>query len=170
MLEETRILTFSGDKNLRVIDVDLTLLALRETTFGDTKDGAFGVRLAEPLIEKNGGVITNSEGDRGMKETWGKRAAWVDYSGVIQGEPLGVAIFDHPESFHYPARWHVRDYGLLAANPFGAQAFDKELPEAAVTLSPGRSLRLRYRVLIHGAIDREALAGLYRSFAAARAR
>lgn len=166
MLQETRTMTFAGNQTLRTIDVDITLQALAETTFGDTKDGAFGIRLAEPLTEKNGGVITSSEGTRGMKETWGKRAAWVDYSGEINGEKLGVALFSHPKSFHHPARWHVRDYGLLAVNPFGEQAFDKSLPDGAYTLAKGKSLRLRYQIVIHGALDSQTLGSLYEAFAA----
>ena len=70
-----------------------------------------------------------------MKETWGKPAEWVDYSGVLDGEKLGVALFDSPESFHHPARWHVRDYGLLAINPFGSSAFD---PKLRRLVCPGR--------------------------------
>lgn len=53
ILEESRTMTFSGDARMRIVDVDLTLKALVDTTFGDPKDGAFSVRLAEPLTEKN---------------------------------------------------------------------------------------------------------------------
>ena len=49
------------------------------------------------MTEKNkGGKMINAEGKSGMKDVWGKRSNWVDYSGVIEGEKLGVAIFDHP--------------------------------------------------------------------------
>ena len=122
---------------LRIVDVDIELKALVDTTFGDSKDGAFSVRLAEPLTEKNSGTMVNSEGGRKMDQTWGKRASWVDYSGTLEGEKLGVALFEHPDSFHHPSRWHVRDYGLLAVNPFGSNAFDKEAPVSKFVLSEG---------------------------------
>jgi hypothetical protein len=32
---------------------------------------------------------------------------------------IGVAIFDHPKNHAHPTWWHVRDYGLFAANPVG---------------------------------------------------
>jgi hypothetical protein len=166
MLEEDRTMTFHDGRALRIVDVDLTLKALVNTTFADSKDGAFSVRLAEPLTEKNSGAIVNSAGGRSMAETWGKPANWVDYSGQLDGEKLGVALFDHPSSFHHPARWHVRDYGLLAVNPFGANAFDKQVPEAPVTLSRGQSLRLRYRIVVHPAMDSAQIEQLYRQFAA----
>jgi hypothetical protein len=66
----------------------------------------------------------------------------VDYRGNW-GEKVGVAVFDHPASFHHAPQWHVRDYGLLAANPFGRKAFDAELPEASFVLAKGKSIRLR---------------------------
>jgi hypothetical protein len=165
MLEETRHMAFGERPGLRIVDLDVSLKALVDTTFGDTKDGAYSVRLAEPLIEKNGGVITNSEGGRGMKETWGKPASWVDYSGELQGEKLGVAMFQHPSSFRYPARWHVRDYGLLAVNPFGSKGFDKDAADATFVLKKGDAIRLRYRIVVHGALGAGELAGLYREFA-----
>jgi hypothetical protein len=168
LLEEDRTMTFRDGDSLRIVDVDLTLKALVDVTFDDSKDGAFSVRLAEPLIEKNSGTLTNSEGGRGMAGTWGKRASWVDYSGELDGEKLGVALFDHPSSFHHPAYWHVRDYGLLAVNPFGANAFDKQVPAAPVHLPKGRSIHLRYRIVIHPAMAPAQIETLYRQFAAAR--
>jgi len=170
MLEETRVMVFRGGVfraagALRIVDVDISLQALVDTTFGDSKDGAFCIRLAEPLIERNGGVITNSAGGRGMKETWGKQANWVDYAGTLQGEPVGIAMFDHPASFHHAPRWHVRDYGLLGLNPFGASAFDKELPDSTFTLPKGKSLRLRYRFVIHGEVSGAEIERLYEEFA-----
>jgi hypothetical protein len=168
ILEENRTMTFSGDSKMRVVDVDITLKALVDTTFGDAKDGAFSVRLAEPLTEKNSGTLVNSEGGRKMDQTWGKPASWVDYSGELNGEKLGVVLFEHPSSFHHPSRWHVRDYGLLAVNPFGSNSFDKNAPVSKFTLTAGKSLRLRYRIAIHPAMDAAEIEKMYRAFAAER--
>jgi hypothetical protein len=151
ILEEQRTMTFRGTADTREIDVDVTFRAVLKTTFGDSKDGFFAVRVTDALAETGTGTITNSSGGRGMKETWGKRANGVDYSGQIEGEKVGVTVIEDPASFQYPPRWHVRDYGLLAANPFGAHAFDPAEPASPVTLEPGKSVHLRYRVIIHGA-------------------
>lgn len=166
ILEETRTMVFRGDATSRTIDIAIALKALTAATFGDAKDGAFCVRLAEPLIEKNGGAIVNSAGGRAMAQTWGKPASWIDYSGTLDGEAVGVALFEHPSSFHHPSRWHVRDYGLLAINPFGAAAFDKQLPDAAFTLPESQSLHLQYRIVIHPALAPAQIEALYRQFAA----
>jgi hypothetical protein len=165
ILEESRIMIFSGDAEMRIVDVDITLKALVDSTFGDAKDGAFAVRLAEPLTEKNSGTIVNSEGGRKMDQTWGKPANWVDYSGELNGEKLGVVLFEHPASFHHPSRWHVRDYGLLAINPFGSNSFDKTAPVSKLALPAGKNIRLRYRIAIHPALDTAGIEKMYRVFA-----
>jgi hypothetical protein len=150
---EKRTMTFRGDAAARTIDFDFTLTAGdAPVTFGDTKEGTFGVRLAPTLRLKGAvakGAIVNSAGQRD-DACWGKRAAWVDYSGPIDGRTLGVAIFDHPANFRHPTWWHARDYGLFAANPFGAHDFEHKPPGTGdKKLGAGESLRFRYRLLIH---------------------
>ena len=120
-------------------------------TFGDTKEGSFGLRIADSmsLKAKHGGHIINSQG-QSDDAAWGKPAAWVDYHGPLDGQTLGIAILNHPTSFRYPTRWHVRDYGLFAANPFGEHEFTNNPKDVGgYTLPSGKSLTLRYRVLFH---------------------
>lgn len=151
--EDERTIRIGGNKETRWIDFDITLKASEgELTFGETKEGSFGVRVWETmkLTAKKGGHIINSEGQKD-KETWSKPAAWVDYYGPVDGETLGIAILNHPQSFRFPTTWHVRDYGLFAANPFGGKDFS---PDAAKThgahvVPAGESITFRYRVLLH---------------------
>jgi hypothetical protein len=167
VLTETRTMTFYSDRELRKIDFDVTLTAVQKTVFGDDKDGTFAVRLADPLIEKGGsGTMINAAGKKGMKDVWGKPSNWVDYSGELNGEKLGVAIFEHPDSFHHPTRWHSRDYGLFAANPFAAKSFDESEKALETELEPGKSVHLRYMVVIHPEMDAEALGKLYQQYSA----
>jgi hypothetical protein len=110
------------------------------------------IRLAPPLRlrgEVAQGRCVNSEGVRDL-EVWGKRARWVDYWGPIGGATVGVAILDHPGNRAHPTWWHARDYGLFAANPFGAHDFER-LPAGTgdVRLAAGEALRLRYRFCFH---------------------
>ena len=65
-----------------------------------------------------------------------------------------MTIFCHPENFR-PSWFHARDYGLLAANPFGRAAFNKGEP-SKVVVKPGESLRLRYGMLVHAGAARRA--------------
>jgi hypothetical protein len=166
LLLEHRVLTFRSTPTLRIMDFDITLTASEKVVFGDTKEGAFAIRLADALTEKSGsGKMVSAEGKQGMAGIWGKRSSWVDYSGVIGGEKLGVSIFDHPSNPGYPARWHARDYGLFALNPWGQHGYDPAAPEAHTTLPAGASLRFRWEVVIHdGDASSAHLSELYRNF------
>jgi hypothetical protein len=158
ILTEKRVMTFYPDTNSRVFDVDITLVALQAVTFGDGKDGAFGIRLRPLLQEDKGNAhIANADGMVGEKALWGKPSNWCDYSGVIGEEKVGVTILDHPENPRHPVRWHARAYGLFAANPWGLSVFtnDKTM-DGAMQLETGKSIRYRYRVIIHPGDVRDA--------------
>jgi hypothetical protein len=153
VLTETRVMTFYDQPNLRTIDFDITLTAIDKVKFGDAKDGSFGMRL-RPLLQedKGAGHIVNADGLASEKAAWGKPSNWCDYSGDIKGEKVGVAILDHPANPGHPVRWHVRAYGLFAANPFAlgiAKFIDDPSQDGSKTLEPGQSFRFRYRVLVH---------------------
>ena len=163
LLAETREMTFGGDAKLRTIDFHITLTAVADVTFGDTKEGAFAIRLAEPFTEKKGGKIVNADGRAGMVNVWGKRSNWVDYSAELEGERLGVAIFDHPRNPRHPTYWHARDYGLFALNPFGRQAFDPKQEESQRKVPAG----FLWCVLVHpGDAAAGRVAELYKEYAA----
>ncbi|SPE29684.1 conserved exported hypothetical protein [Candidatus Sulfopaludibacter sp. SbA6] len=167
LLTEQRLTTFYADTNLRTIDFDITLTAVQKVTFGDEKDGVFGLRLRPILQEDKGtGHISNADGGMGEKAVWGKPSNWCDYSGDINGEKVGLAILDHPANPGHPVRWHVRAYGLFAANPFGNATFTGDKSQAKETvLEPGKSLRYRYRLIIHPGDAKSAdIAGLWRKY------
>jgi hypothetical protein len=115
---------------------------------------------------KPGGTILNSVG-QSNQAAWGMPAEWVDYYGPIDGETVGIAIFSHPENFQHPCRWHVRNYGLFTANPFGDRHFPRiKVKQHAKTIPAGESLTLRYRVYIHhGDTQAGKVAEAYKFFA-----
>jgi len=169
LLVETRRMVFYSDPKLRTIDFYVTLTAAENVTIGDTKEGAFAIRMAENFTERKGGRIVDANGRISMANVWGKRSDWVDYTGEVDGERLGVAIFDHPQNPHYPTYWHARDYGLFALNPFGQNSFDPAAEERRVNLPAGQKLAFRWRVVIHpGDAETGRVAELYREYAAQR--
>ena len=166
MLTEDRTMIFSGDEKTRTIDFDITFTGAGKTEFRDTKEGFLALRMRDELTELKGtGKLTNAAGQTGMQSVWGKPSPWVDYSGTLEGHKLGVAIFDHPSNLRHPARWHARAYGLFGVNPFGDREYsgDKSL-DGGYPLGAGKTLRLRYRVLIHSGDVNEA--GVGAAFAA----
>jgi hypothetical protein len=168
IVREDRKMTFySKTGQERIVDFDLTLHAVQRAVFGDTKEGTFAIRLNDSLSEKRGGKLTNAQGAETMDNVWGKPSPWVDYSGDVKGEKLGVAMFDHPQNPRHPTTWHARDYGLFAANIFGQHDFkNPNMPDGTLTLEPGQELRFRYRLVIHpGGTDRGELEKEYKKYA-----
>jgi hypothetical protein len=102
------------------------------------------------------GHIVTSEGVRD-NDTWGKRAAWVDYYGPVQGQIVGVAMFDHPDNPRHPTWWHVRNYGLFAANPFGVHYFEgKPAGTGDYKIPSGESRTWKYRIYFHRGNEQQA--------------
>lgn len=127
---------------------------LDKVVFGDTKEGTFAIRMDRTLRVKGhlaASKLVNSDGQTD-ENAWGKRAVWTAMVGPDElGKPCVVAIIDHAKSFRHPTYWHARDYGLLAANPFGIHDFekksDKKLGEHV--LLKGDKLELNHTVMIH---------------------
>ncbi|MFN7730851.1 MAG: DUF6807 family protein [Pirellula sp.] len=117
-----------------------------DIVFGDQEEMGFGVRVATPWIEKNGGRILNSAGAQTAKGTWGQSAKWCEYSGSSQCDP-GILVMAG-ENFR-ESWWHNRDYGLMVANPFGREAM-KQGSKSAVKVAKGESLHLRFGALVFG--------------------
>jgi len=157
--ERTLRIYHPANASERLFDFEITIHASNgDVVFGDTKEGAMAVRLAETMKTKNGhGHIVNSAGVRD-DETWGNRADWCDYYGLVDGKTVGVAIFDHPQNPRHPTWWHVRDYGLFAANPFGQHDFEKLSDKSAgnLTIPAGKSVTFRYRFYLHEGDDQQA--------------
>jgi Family of unknown function (DUF6807) len=166
--EETQAYVFSGDERARIIDCTFAIRAGdRPVTMGDTKEGTFAIRVVKALDSPPGRMV-NSSGARGEKAIWGKRAQWVDVSGRVDGEDVGIAVLDHPDNLRAPTYWHARAYGLLAANPFGVRQFTRNRRQSGRhVIGAGETLVLRYRVLIHhGDAETGGVAEAYRRFAA----
>ena len=153
-LMEDRMLCrfYNLPSSMRAFDFEVTLIATEgDVRFGDTKEGGVcSVRVAAPMEADRGGRIENSLGGVNEDETWGKRASWCDYCGTVGGHTVGIAVFDHPTSFRYPTYWHVRNYGLMTANPFGLSYFEAPRQvDGSHVLPAGQELAFRYRIFVH---------------------
>ena len=167
IVEELREVRIYSKTEPRILDFDFRLTAVNgPVVFGDTKEGSFGMRLAQAFVEGTGGRIENSSGSVGEANCWGKRAEWTDFTAQINGQTVGVAVFNHPASFRYPTYWHVRGYTLFAANPFGWHDFLKDpAKDGSYHLEAGQSITLRYRVYIHaGSTEDARIAGQYQAY------
>ncbi len=163
MVETTTILIFAN----RQLTFDIRFrMTGGDVNFKDTKEGLFGVRIAESMREDKGaGVVVNADGRKATKECWGQNSNWVDYTGPVDGKTYGVTIFDHPKNFR-PSRYHVRGYGLFSVSPFGEAAYTNGAnPQTNDVFKKDSELRLRYGIYFHDG-DAEAgdSAGAYNKF------
>ncbi len=123
----------------------------QELVFGDQEEMGFGARVATECTEKNGGALVNSGGAKTAKATWGKPAAWCDYSGTKGGRRVGITLMPGPKNFR-ESWWHNRDYGVFVANPFGRAAMGQGA-KSAVAVKKGDSLRLVLGAVLHDGTD-----------------
>ena len=159
-VEELREFTFyATPAGERLADVSILFRATDgEVRFTDTKEGGIlSVRVATSMDGDKGGTIVNAYGGTTEAETWGKPSPWVDYYGPLEGRVVGIAILNHPASFRYPTRWHVRDYGLFTANPFALKHYEPERGwNGDHLLERGGELLFKYRLYIHDGRTDEA--------------
>lgn len=193
--EETRFV-FTGGPNTRAIERITTWTAAdKPVTFRDTKEGAFGIRVARALdhpskarevlvsgsnpketerrVDTSGVATGNYIGSDGKtgEAVWGTRGPWMGLTGTIEGKPVTVAILDHPSNHGHPTYWHARGYGLFAANPIGRQGYDPKQEPASLTLKPGESVTFRHRILVADEhLTREQLQKAFAEFSAAGTR
>lgn len=174
LLEENRDMVFIAGEDEYVIDLSINLTAQdTKVVFEDTKEGMFAIRVADWLREDTGtGRYLSSNGDESPvnENIWGKRAQWVRLQGEKDGKTIGIAIFNHPTSVHYPTYWHARPYGLFSANPLGQYDFEKKRNPASAkplnfTLKAGETAHFGFRIVVYeGARSKDQLEQHFRGF------
>ena len=172
ILSDETTYRFGGDpaKTYRWLDAEIKLIASHgDFTLDDTKEGLFAIRThpalrlkpfkkARPKLQfESRPEAINSAGVSG-KAIWGQNAKWVAYAGSVRNDSEAVQtrsvyFFDHPNNFGHPTTWQARNYGLVAANPFGLHYFqNKPKGFGAHTIKNGDSITLRYRIVFHASI------------------
>jgi hypothetical protein len=151
--EETRRVRFYAlPSGARLFDTAISFkMTEKDVTFRDTKEGGLlSVRVASAMDVPRGGRIENGYGGRNEREAWGKKAPWCDFSGVVDGRQVGIAVMDHETNPRYPTEWHVRNYGLMTANCFGWSHFRPEAKNRGdMRFRKGSTTSWRYRIYVH---------------------
>ncbi len=157
--EKTTYTVYNQSESRRTLDIEITFTAdYGEVKFGATKEaGPLGIRLRDELRADIGsGELSNSWGAVGEDECWGRTAEWCDYSGEVKDAGfMGVTVFDNSKNERHPTAWHIRAYGLFAANNLYFKG--------GLTIPAGESLTYRYRVIFRKGKDmtREEIADKY---------
>lgn len=165
VIEDQRRYTITApSRDLRLLDVDITVTAKVDIHISKTNHSLFGIRVARELAPVGGGLLINSEGQIGEKATLGLPAKWCGYQGQRLGIVESIVVMDHPKNPWAPnCPWFTRDYGNISPTPFLWIDEKKgwDLPQ-------GKSIRLRYRVTVaKGGIEKDATNRLWDAFATA---
>lgn len=150
--KDQRTMLFGHDDATRWIDCQIRLWSPQgPLEMADTKEGAFAVRVAGTMKVDagKGGRYINSQGQANGK-AWGQPAQWVDYTGPVDEQTVGILMMAHPSSLSATPRWHVREYGLFAANPIGAADYSGGTATGGLRRAEGEAIVLRHRIVLHG--------------------
>ena len=163
VMKDTRKITITvPNERLRFIDWEIVWQAVENIAITKTNHSLFSIRAALEITPKGRGSLINAEGDSGEKGTYGKKSAWCDFHG--KRSPVtpveGIAILDHPKNPWSPCEWFTRDYGFASPTPL-------YFMEQPWQLAAGKSVTLRYRVVLHAGDPAEAgLPAIYKDWAA----
>jgi hypothetical protein len=177
LLTEKTEIHFINQGNTRIIDRIATLTAGSEpVSMADNKEGVIAIRVARQLElpSKDQIILTDAKGipttvksmsnegvsgsyrsSEGIKDdaVWSTRGRWMDLNGTIGQEKIAIILCDHPQNVGYPTYWHARGYGLFAANPLGWNVFSKGKETLNYSIPAGKSVKFRYRFVIHSGSD-----------------
>ena len=164
MRDRRKITVRVPSDRLRFIDWEIEWQAVENVAILKTNHSFFSARAAFDITPNGGGQLLNAEGDSGEKGTFGKKSAWCDFSGKREKVPgnfvEGLAILDHPKNPWSPCPWFTRDYGFMSPTPMNFLGKPWEL-------AAGKSVTLRYRVVLHAGDAKDAgLAAIQQEWAA----
>jgi hypothetical protein len=142
--EETKIIVYPKETNVRKIDFEISLKALVPgVQIGGSDDekgyGGFCTRVKLP----DGLIFTSTDGSVKPQETQIKARPWMDLSGAYgkNGEISGLTILCHTSTPNYPAPWILRQKTSMQNIVFpGRERIDVPM---------GKSIVLHYRLIIH---------------------
>ena len=141
-----RVTITAPNKDLRFIDFEISLKPLTDVRILKTNHSLFSARVVPELSVKSGGTLINAQGKTTEKDTFGVASSWCDYFGTRDPPGRiteGIAILQHPDNRWFPSKWFTRDYGFFSPTPMFWLKDDR------LDLPKGRTLTLRYRVVVH---------------------
>lgn len=142
--EKTKIKVFSKNKSYRIIDFEISLLALEEDLkIGGSNDnkgyGGFSLRMKMPKDI----MFSSIQGEVEPKTVQVAAGPWMDVSGALANDDGqgGVIMINHRDNPTFPEKWILRKKGSMQ-NP----VFPGREP---VKISTSRPTVLRHRLVVY---------------------
>ena len=157
--ESARFIVYAKTDNYRVIDFEISLLALEpDLKIGGSDDakgyGGFSVRMKMPEDIK----FTSSNGK--VTPTVGPVSAgpWMDVSGSLakNGGNAGIVMMCHPDNPMFPEQWILRKKGSMQNPAYPGRQ--------TVLISNKKSTNLKYRLVVYkGKLSTKVINDLFNS-------
>ena len=156
--EDQRTLRFDTDGDARWIDFDITLKATDgPVTFGDTKEGTFGVRVAQTHQRRcQAGREDRQQPGTGRRGRMGPARRLGRLPRPGRRPDRRHRHLQSPQQFslsHLLAREDLRPVRRQSVR--SARVHRRQAAGGGTTLSPGQTMTLRYRVLLHRGDEKE---------------
>jgi hypothetical protein len=166
LLKETRKISVEPGNNVTLLDWQGTLNAVEDTVLGTEGTGHYhglGMRFDETMDK--GGRFFNSTGKNDGATVNGDErltpCRWMAYTAKLNGQPVTVALFDHPSN---PVPMTVFTMGD-AGGAFAYMSATVNLHRKPVELKAGQSFVAKYRVAVwDGEVTPEIVEKTYTDF------
>jgi hypothetical protein len=149
LLKETRKIGVIQGVNVVLLDWQSTLEAVKDTVLGDEGSGHYhglGMRFVEEM--DNGGRFFNSTGKNDGEIVRGDErltlCKWIAYTAKLDGQPVTVAIFDHPSN---PVPMTAFTMGDASA-AFAYMSATTNFYRKPVKLDAGNTFSVKYRIAV----------------------
>ena len=164
LLNETRKISVNQEYGVTLLDWQSTFKAADDAVLGGAHYHGLGMRFVEEMDK--GGRFFNDTGKhdedivRGDERLFPCR--WMAYTAKLEGQPVTVALFDHPSNPVPMTTFTMGDTG----GPFAYLSATMNLHRKPVELKAGETFGVKYRIAVwDGEVAPETVENKYRDFA-----
>jgi hypothetical protein len=166
LLNETRKISVDQKNDVTLLDWRSSLKAMENTVFGGGNGGHYyglGMRFLQEMDK--GGRFFNSTGKNEGEIVRGDErltpCRWMAYTAKLEGQPVTVAVFDHPSN---PVPMTAFTMGG-AGGPFAYMSATMYMHRKPINVKADETFAIKYRVAVwDGEVSPETVEARYREF------
>ena len=164
LLKEQRHIRVGRGNDVTLIDWRSTFKSVEDTVLGGPGHYyGLGMRFVEEM-DKGGRFFDNTGKQEGEVTAGGERLTpcrWMAYTAKVEGEPVTVAVFDHPSNPEPMTAFTMGDTGQA----FAYMSATMNMHRKQINLRAGQTFAVKYRVAVwDGEVSPETVEEQYREF------
>jgi hypothetical protein len=166
LLLESRKINFDQKNNATLVDWQSTFSSVVDTVLGGGEGGHYyglGMRFLKEM-DKDGRFFNNTGKTDGEVTAGGERLTpcrWMAYTAKVEGQPVTVAVFDHPSNPVPMTAFTMGDTG----QQFAYISATMNMHRKPINLRASQTMAVKYRVAVwDGEVSPETVEECYREF------